>query len=291
MPRPALIRKTAEDLRVAPNWTDYAAARADFSWDRVRRELAGLPGGGINIAFEAVDRHAAGALADRVAFRFLGEKSLRDVTYRELSARTDRFANVLATLGIGKGDTVFILAGRIPELYIAMLGSFKNGSVACPMFSAFGPEPIATRMNLGGAKVLVTTGQLYRRKVTQILDRLPELRHVLLIEEKSDAAAAIPDTLDLHALMAQAPDRFDIVRTQPEDLALLHFTSGTTGTPKGAMHVHDAAVTHWATGKYALDLHDEDIYWCTADPGWVTGTSYGIIAPLLHGVTSIIDEA
>ncbi|HEX2531280.1 MAG TPA: acetate--CoA ligase, partial [Burkholderiaceae bacterium] len=213
------------------------------------------------------------------------------VTYRELSARTDRFANVLATLGIGKGDTVFILAGRIPELYIAMLGSFKNGSVACPMFSAFGPEPIATRMNLGGAKALVTTGQLYRRKVAQIRDRLPELRHVLLVEEESDAAAAIPGTLDLHGLMAQVPDRFDIVPTQREDLALLHFTSGTTGTPKGAMHVHDAAVTHWVTGKYALDLHDEDIYWCTADPGWVTGTSYGIIAPLLHGVTSIIDEA
>jgi len=138
--------------------------------------------------------------------------------------------------------------------------------------------------------VLVTTDLLYERKVAKLRDRLPSLRHVLLVGEE-DGATAIPATQDLAMLMAQAADTFETVATRPEDLALLHFTSGTTGTPKGAMHVHGAVLTHWATGRYALDLHDGDIFWCTADPGWVTGTSYGIVAPLLHGVSSIVDVA
>ncbi len=160
--------------------------------------------------------------------------------------------------------------------------------VVSPLFSAFGPEPIATRMNLGEAAVLVTTPELYERKVAGIRDRIPSLRHVLLAGEEA-ATANIPGTLNLKRLMDEALETFEIAVTQPEDLALLHFTSGTTGTPKGAMHVHAAVITHWSTGKYALDLHPDDVFWCTADPGWVTGTSYGIIAPLLHGVTSIVD--
>jgi len=288
--RPLIIRKTAADLRVPPNLSDYAATRAAFSWDAVRAELAGLPGGGLNIAHEAVECHARGPLRDKVAFRFLGASDSRDITYGELSRLSNRFANVLKTLGVGKGERLFLLSGRIPELYVTVLGSFKNGTVVSPLFSAFGPEPIATRIRLGEGAVLVTTELLYERKVAKIREQLPTLRHVLLVGEEGQATN-IPGTRDLGTLMAQAADEFDIVPTQAEDLSLLHFTSGTTGTPKGAMHVHGAVATHYATGRYALDLHADDIYWCTADPGWVTGTSYGIIAPLLHGVTSIVDEA
>jgi acetyl-CoA synthetase len=288
--RPTIIRKTAADLRVPPNLADYAATRAAFSWKAARAELAGLPGGGLNIAFEAVEHHARSPRRDQVAFRFLGANTSRNISYGELSRLTNRFANVLKTLGVGKGERLFVLSGRIPELYVAVLGSFKNGTVVSPLFSAFGPEPIATRMNLGEGVVLVTTELLYERKVAKIRDQLPTLRHVLLVGEDG-RITDVPGTLNLGRLMAEASDVFDIVPTQAEDLSLLHFTSGTTGTPKGAMHVHGAVATHWATGKYALDLHAEDIYWCTADPGWVTGTSYGIIAPLLHGVTSIVDEA
>jgi len=288
--RPGIIRKTVADLRVPPNLADDAAERAAFSWQAARQELAGLPGGGLNIAHEAVERHARGARRDHVAFRFLGSAVPRDITFGELSCLTNRFANVLCELGVGKGDRLFVLTGRIPELYIAVLGSFKNGTVVSPLFSAFGPEPIATRVNLGEGAVLVTTSSLYRRKVAKIRAELPTLRHVLVVDDE-DAAVDLPGTLNLTRLMAAASDRFDIVPTQSEDMSLLHFTSGTTGTPKGAIHVHGAVVTHWATGKYALDLHPDDIYWCTADPGWVTGTSYGIIAPLLHGVTSIVDAA
>ncbi len=290
MARPDIIRKRIADLRVPPNLADYAAARATFSWQAVRDELAGLPGGGLNIAFEAVERHARGPLRDKTAFRFLGAGASRDIGYGELSRLSNRFANVLRALGVGKDERLFLLCGRRPELYVAMLGGFKNGTAVSPLFSAFGPEPIATRIRLGEGSVLVTTDALYERKVAQIRGALPTLRHVLLVGEDGKTTN-IPGTLDLAALMSQADDACDIAATAAGDLALLHFTSGTTGTPKGAMHVHDAVVTHFATGRYALDLHAEDIFWCTADPGWVTGTSYGIIAPLLHGVTSIVDEA
>jgi acetyl-CoA synthetase len=288
MDRPAVIRKNVAEFRVRPNLTDYEAVRAGFSWEAVRRELEGLPGGGVNIAWEALDRHARGPAAARVALRWLGrDGSTRDIRYEDLARESRRFANVLRGLGVGKGDRVFVLAGRIPELYVTAFGTLRNGSVLSPLFSAFGPDPLKTRMIAGDARVLVTTESLYRRKAAQIRGEVPGLRHVLVIGE---GGPSIPETHDFAALMATARDDFVVEATGEEDMALLHFTSGTTGTPKGAMHVHGAVVTHYATGRYALDLHPEDIFWCTADPGWVTGTSYGIIAPLLHGVTSIVDE-
>jgi acetyl-CoA synthetase len=285
-----IIRKTSADLRAVPNLSDYAAERRGFSWAAVQAQLAHLPDGGINIAHEAVDRQAQEGLADKTAFRFLARGTVAlEIGYGELARLSSRFANILRKLGIGKGERVFILAGRIPELYIAVLGSLKNGSVVSPLFSAFGPEPIATRVNLGTGRVLVATEALYERKVAKWRDKMPTLEHVLLVGEDG-SSTAVPGTLDLATLMAESSDQFSAAPTAAEDMALLHFTSGTTGTPKGAVHVHGAVATHWATGKYALDLHPDDVFWCTADPGWVTGTSYGIIAPLLHGVTSIIDR-
>ncbi len=290
MDRSAIIHKTARDLRVAPNWVDYQAQCRDFSWAAARAALPGLPGGGLNIAFEAVDRHAAGPLSGRTALRFVARDTpALELSYGELARRTDRFAQVLLGLGVGKGARLFVLAGRIPELYIAVLGALKLGVVVTPLFSAFGPEPIATRIRLGAGEVLVTTDELYARKVRGLRDQLPTLRHVLLVAEDGGATHE-PDTLDLASLMAAAPGDAVAISTTAEDPALLHFTSGTTGAPKGALHVHGAVVTHHATGHYALDLHPDDRYWCTADPGWVTGMSYGIVAPLLHGVSSLVDR-
>jgi acetyl-CoA synthetase len=286
------IAKSPRDWPVAPTLLDYEATRAGFSWAAARRELSGLPGArGLNIAYEAVDRHAAGPLAARLALRWLGKRGeVRDYTYRDLGALTSRFANVLSSLGVTKGDRVYALAGRIPELYVAALGTLKHGSVFCPLFSAFGPEPIRARLAIGQARVLVTTAALYERKVAGLRAALPRLEHVVVVGE-AGATAAAPGTLDFHGLLARARDRFEIGPTAPEDPALLHFTSGTTGTPKGAVHVHEAVVAHHVTGRLALDLHPDDVFWCTADPGWVTGTSYGIVAPLTNGVTSIVDEA
>jgi acetyl-CoA synthetase len=279
-------------LRIAPNLADYDAARASFSWDAARAGLAGLPGGrGLNIAHEAVDRHAAGALRDRVAIRWLGrDGARRDLTYAELAAQSNRFANALEALGVRPGDRVYALTGRIPELYFTALGAWKARAVLCTLFSAFGPEPIRARMAIGAAKVLVTTASLYQKKIAPIRAQLPALEHVLIVPEGA-APAAVPGTRDWRALVAAAADAYAIGPTGPEDMALLHFTSGTTGTPKGAVHVHGAVVAHRVTGALALDLHPDDVFWCTADPGWVTGTSYGIIAPLSNGVTSVVDEA
>jgi acetyl-CoA synthetase len=284
------IRKGTWPAGVTPNVVDYESARAGFSWEAARRELDGLPeGGGLNIVHEAVDRHAAGAGRDRAAVRWLRRDGrVEEATYGELSAATNRFANVLGDLGVGVGDRVFTLLGRVPELHVAVLGTLKRRSVVCPLFSAFGPEPVRQRLDLGDGRVLVTTPTLYRRKVAPVRHLLPRLEHVVLVgggEPNLDGAR------DYERLMAAASERFTIPATDPEDMALLHFTSGTTGTPKGAIHVHDAVVAHYATGTSALDLHPGDVFWCTADPGWVTGMSYGIIAPLTHGVTSIVDEA
>ena len=270
----------------AANMPDYDQACVGFSWTDEQALLDGLPNGKLNIAHEAIDRHVQAGKGDVLAIRWISKDGTRvDFTYLDLQHQSARFANVLRGLGVQKGAKVYSLLGRKPELYIAALGTLKAGCVFCPMFSAFGPEPVHSRMEIGGAQVLVTSKALYRRKVKSIRDRLPDLTHVLLIDGEVD------DTENLNALMNAALDTFPPEPTDPEDIALLHFTSGTTGKPKGAVHVHQAVVAHHATGRMVLDLHPGDIYWCTADPGWVTGTSYGIIAPLTIGVTMIIDEA
>ncbi|MFJ9010015.1 acetate--CoA ligase [Streptomyces canus] len=281
------IRKDTTSV-VPPRLADYGRACSDFTWAQARTELAGLPGGSLNMAHEAVDRHAASDHADKVALCCVArDDSVSTVTYAELARRTARFANVLRSLGVGRGDRVFTLLGRCPELYTAVLGTLKNTSVLCPLFSVFGPDPVEQRLRLGDARVLVTTAALYRRKVAERRASVPGLEHVLIV---GPGTAELPGTVSFDELMAAATDTFTIPPTSPDDMALLHFTSGTTGTPKGAVHVHEAVVAHYVTAAYALDLHPEDVYWCTADPGWVTGMSYGIIAPLAHGVTVVVDE-
>ena len=280
--------------RVLPNLLDYAAARKAFSWEEAARALDGLPGGaGLNLAHECVDRHVAAGRGARVALRWLGKRGeRRDLTFAGLAADSSRFAHLLGALGVARGERVFTLCGRIPELYVTALGAWKAGAVFCPLFSAFGPEPIRQRVAQGDGRVLVTTPSLHARKLAALRDALPGLRHVL-VTSGSSAAGGTPEpgTLDLASLLADASPAFTIPATAPDDPAILHFTSGTTGTPKGALHVHRAIVAHHHTGRVALDLHPDDVFWCTADPGWVTGTSYGIVAPLAHGITSIVDEA
>ncbi|GAA1898325.1 acetate--CoA ligase [Actinomadura bangladeshensis] len=272
-----------------PNLDDYDKVCARFSWNDARAAMDGLPGGrGLNIAFEAVDRHAAGALGERVALRCLDKDgTATDLTYARLRDETDQFANVLRALGVRKGERVFSLLGRVPELYVTALGTVKNTSVFSPLFPAFGPEPIRDRLRIGDAKVLVTSPGLYARKVVQIRDELPGLEHVLIV----GGYETPPGTVSYREIMDDVAPVFEIPPTDPEDMALLHFTSGTTGRPKGAVHVHEAVVAHHLTAAYALDLRAGDVFWCTADPGWVTGTSYGIIAPLTHGATLLVDAA
>ena len=268
------------------NMPNYGEARETFHWDDAQALLDGLPGDHLNIAHEAVDRHVADGHGTQIALRWIAKSGARiDFTYQELQQLTNKFANVLRTHGLQQGDKVYGLLGRVPELYIAALGALKAGCVFCPLFSAFGPEPIQARMQIGGANALITSARLYKRKVVSIRDTVDTLKEVFTID------GAVHDTVDLTPLMKDADAEFETVQTGPEDPALLHFTSGTTGKPKGVVHVHQAVVAHDMTGRLALDLHPGDVYWCTADPGWVTGTSYGIIAPLTNRTTMIVDEA
>ncbi|RDH78175.1 acetate--CoA ligase [Mycolicibacterium moriokaense] len=289
------IHKTANDQRVTPNLVDYERTRAGFDWSAVPDPCAGMPAHGCNIAYAAVDRHADGPLATHTALRFVaanawdGVVATRDLSYAELGRLTRRFTNVLRSLAINKGDRVFTLLGHCPELYITVMGALRNGSVVCPLFSAFGPEPLITRLNLGDADVLVTTATIYRRKIAKIRGRLHSVRHILVVDDQDGGEE--PGTLNFWHWLGAADDSAGIENTTADDPALLHFTSGTTGTPKGALHVHGAVTMHYLTGLYALDLHPDDIFWCTADPGWVTGMAYGVITPLVHGVTSVVDEA
>lgn len=261
-------------------------ATSGDAWATARALIDGL-NGGINIAHEAVDRHVSAGHGGETAIVWFGkDDTRREFTYADLSEASSRFANVLAAHGIKRGDSVFALMGRIPDLYITALGSLKAGCVFTPLFSAFGPEPIRTRMEIGSANVLVTTSSLFQRKIASWSGEIASLKLVLVVEDEApDGCVALGKAL------SEASTDFETVRTQPEDPALIHFTSGTTGKPKGAVHVHNAVVYHAFSGREALGLTPGTTYWCTADPGWVTGTSYGIISPLVNRVKLLIDEA
>jgi acetyl-CoA synthetase len=286
MLRDTLIRKDPATWPVQPWLGDLAAARADFSWEAVRSELLGAERQFLNIGQLALDRQPA----TRQALRIVGaDDEARSVSYGELTASTNRFAHALRGLGLQQGEVLFVLCPRGEPLFTAVLGALKAGAVVAPLFTAFGPEPLATRLAIARPRALVTTRSLYRRRIEPMRARLDFLHHVIVIDDEQEPEGLPAGTLAWSALLAQAPDSPVTVRTRAQDPALIHFTSGTTGTPKAALHVHEAALMHWATARWALDLHPEDVFWCTADPGWVTGTSYGILAPLLHGVTSVVD--
>lgn len=256
-------------------------------WQASRAELfAGAKAGtgGANMAAACLDRHMAAGRGDRLAFRFLRrDGSVEDLSYGELAALSSRFANVLSGLGVRAGESVFALLPRVPALYVAALGCLKARAVFSALFASFGPEPVRVRLEQGRARVLITTPGLYERRIRPLGPPPASLEHVILVD-------APGGTNDFAGLLAAASESFAIPPTAPEDPALLHFTSGTTGAPKGLVHVHDAIVAHHATAGAALDLQGGDVYWCTADPGWVTGISYGLLAPLSRGAASIVDE-
>jgi acetyl-CoA synthetase len=270
---------------------EYHSLANGFTWEQMKGELDGLPGGGLNLAHEAIDRHAQSHRRDKVAMYWEGTGGQEQrYTFAQLKELTNRFANVLKGLGVEKGDRVFLFMERIPELYVAFFGILKVGAIAGPLFSAFGPDPVKDRLLDSGARVLIATPDL-RKRISGILPDLPDLKHVIVVNKDNRSKEPLaPGDLSYEQEMASASAQFQIVPTIEEDFSIMHYTSGTTGKPKGAVHAHLAALQHMATGRWALDLHDDDIYWCTADPGWVTGTSYGMSAPWTNGVSQVIYE-
>jgi len=284
----AEIAKDVSALKAPPNLADYADLRSSWNWDDIWAELD-TPDGLVNQGHECIDRHAAGERANKLAMIWQSQDlDVEEYTFADLKRETDRAANALRNAGIEKGDRVFFLSDRIPELYFAFFGALKLGALAAPLFSAFGPEPIAERVGRADGKAMVTTPKLLS-KVDAIRDNLPSLETVIIMDGREEHELADRD-ISWSALIADASDDFEIEKTGSEDWSVMHFTSGTTGLPKGAAHVHNTVVSHYATGKYVMDFQEEDIYWCTADPGWVTGTSYGMFAPWSNGVTQVIDE-
>jgi acetyl-CoA synthetase len=289
MEYPKISKQPLEKFTVRPNLENYQRIYENFSWNQLAQELDWFDSEHINIAHVAIDTHLKTDRKNKKAMIWEGKKGeIEEYTFSDLARLSNKFANVLVDeLGIQKGDRVFFFLERIPEIYIGILGTLKAGGVIGPLFSAFGPDAAKDRLADSEAKVLVTSPTL-KKKIVDVLPELPALKKIVMVQR----GKAEKDASDLSyaELMANAPETFDIVKTHKEDYAIMHYTSGTTGKPKGAVHVHEAVLGHYATGKYVLDLQDEDIYWCTADPGWVTGTSYGMFGPWSNGATQAIYE-
>lgn len=266
----------------SPNMKSYEEERAGFNWESVEQAFSWSRSGKLNIAYEAIDRHAEGTRKDKIALYYSDDKRDEKYTFEEMKANSNRFGNVLRRLGIEKGDRVFIFMPRTPELYFALLGAIKVGAVVGPLFEAFMETAVKDRLEDSGATAIVTTPALLPRVPA---DQLPQLKHVILVGDQIEPGEG---RVDFHKEMASASEELDIEWVDREDGMIIHYTSGSTGKPKGVFHVHNAMIQQYYTGRIVLDLKEDDVYWCTADPGWVTGTSYGIFAPWLNGATNVI---
>jgi acetyl-CoA synthetase len=221
---------------------------------------------------------------DTIAMRWLSSSGARlEVSYRQLAEESSRFANVLQTLGIAPGESCFMLLPKIPEVFYAFLGTLKARAIACPLFIHFGEPALQDRLADGKARVLVTRQSLLK-KVAHIRGNLPELRHVLVVDSEQDLDDG---SLSLPRLMRDAAANFEVAPTSADTPSLLHYTSGSTGKPKGVLHSHGAMAFQSKTSEEVLGVHAGDVFWCTADPGWVTGTAYGIVGPWSLGVTQV----
>lgn len=266
------------------NLESYEEAYKNFRWEDVEKEFSWYTTGKVNMAYECVDRHCDTWRKNKVALYYSDGVRDEKYTYQDMKFMSNKVANVLKKLGINKGDRVFIFMPRSPELYFAVLGILKIGAICGPLFEAFMMDAVRDRMQDCDAVALFTTPKLLERVD---LPNLPALKHVILVGAR-DEDLTDPRFHSFEKLMAEAAREFDIVWVDREDPMMIHYTSGSTGKPKGVLHVHNAMIQHYQTAKWILDLQEEDIYWCTADPGWVTGTSYGIFGPWLNGASSVI---
>ncbi|MFD1428417.1 acetate--CoA ligase [Kroppenstedtia sanguinis] len=265
------------------NLTSYEKAYENFDWKNVEKEFSWFETGKVNAAYEAIDRHVDSKNGDKVALLYSDAQRDEKYTFREMKEQSNRFGNVLRKLGVQKGDRVFIFMPRSPELYFSFLGTVKVGAIVGPLFEAFMEAAVKDRLENSEATALVTTPEQLKRVPVQ---ELPHLKHIILVG--ADEGDLKEGVYSFEKEMKEASPELEIEWMDREDGMLLHYTSGSTGKPKGVLHVHNAMIQHYQTGKWILDLKEDDVYWCTADPGWVTGTSYGIFGPWLNGVTNVI---
>ncbi|MFD2681612.1 acetate--CoA ligase [Bacillus seohaeanensis] len=265
------------------NLTNYENTYDNFDWKEVEKQFSWYESGRVNMAYEAIDRHAESYRKNKVALYYRDPERNEKYTFREMKKLSNKAGNVLKQYGdVEKGDRVFIFMPRSPELYYSVLGAVKLGAIVGPLFEAFMEGAVRDRLEDSEAKVLITTPELLNRVP---VNELPNLKHVFLIGEdvKEDDVH-----VDFLSKFEEASDKLDIEWVDRNDGLILHYTSGSTGRPKGVLHVHNAMLQQYQTSKWVLDLKEDDVYWCTADPGWVTGTSYGIFGPWLTGASNVI---
>jgi acetyl-CoA synthetase len=264
----------------------YEQLTRNFDWKVAERELGYQPGGPINIGWMCSDRLCQIGLGGKLALIWEDyQANEKRFTYDDVRVLSNTIAHFLSGLGIEAGQRVCLFLDRVPELYIGFLGILKMGAVTQPLFSAFGEESLRVRL-ADAATLAIITQKKHLYKVRKIRQQLPLLQHIIVV----DADAASLQEREIAFRMEQAPraEHFPIYPTTAESPSVLHYTSGTTGQPKGAQHVHYSIISQYLTAKWVLDLQPDDIYWCNADPGWVTGTSYGIIGPWANGITQVV---
>jgi acetyl-CoA synthetase len=269
------------------NIGSYEERLKNFSWSISEKELDYKPGRVINIGWYCSDRICQQGKGEKLALLWEGLGGTeKKFTYNDVRRASNTIGAFLRGLGIKNEERVCLFMDRVPELYIGLLGILKTGAIAQPLFSAFGDESLFVRLDNAKTSAIFTQKK-HAPKVRKILDKLPSLKHIIIVDY--DGKIPLKEREVAFSLEKAVPvDSFDIFPTTAESPSLLHYTSGTTGQPKGVKHVHYSLISQYLTTKWALDLQDEDIYWCTADPGWVTGTSYGIIGPWSMGVTQAV---
>ena len=289
-------------------WARQAAELVEWSkpWDTICEwELPfskWFLGGELNVSWNCLDRHVLAGRGDKVAFHFEGEPGdTRTVTYAELLDEVQRFANALKGLGVRKGDRINIYMPMIPEAAVAMLACARIGAAHSVVFGGFSAQALSDRINDASAKVLITADGGWRRgevfplkkQADEALLSTPTIEHVVVVRRGGNEVD-MTDGRDhwWHDLMATADPVCPAEPMDSEQLLFLLYTSGTTGKPKGIMHTTGGYLTHVTyTHRYVFDLHpDSDVYWCTADVGWITGHSYIVYGPLSNGATQVMYE-
>jgi acetyl-CoA synthetase len=271
--------------------TARAAVTEDVGapWRLAEEELGYVAGAPPNIGWQCSDaicgrgRGRARALVWESA-----QGEVRTYCFHDLRVLSNTFARFLQRLGLRPGERICLFLDRIPELYLGFLGILKMGGIAQPLFSAFGEEALFTRLQ-DAATAAVVTQKKHVGKLRRVRDRLPELRRVVVVD--AEAAALRQGEAPLDLLSEPRVEELEVFPATAETPSVLHYTSGTTGKPKGALHVHGSLPSQYLTTRRVLDLRPGDVYWCNADPGWVTGTSYGIIGPWSLGVTQVVLDA
>jgi len=271
-----IYKKTKKTGAFPANLEDYEKSAATFTWKDARPFLD-WTNGGLNAAYNAIDRHVQTWRKNKVALFWEDEDGTeKKYTFEDISLLSNKVGNILKDFGVERGDRVFLFLPRIPELYFSFLAVLKLGAVAGTLFSAFQEQALADRLENSGATVLFTTTAL-KPRVDKIRKKLPDLKHIIVVDDPS-----FTKSLEL------ASDELRIAKTDPDDYAFMLYTSGTTGKPKGVVHSHRALVQEHMTARWVLDLRDDDTYWCTADPGWVTGIAYEILGSWSNGVAALV---